>query len=138
MTQEQWAEMRYFRANEFDQDSIPGSGIAMAYKFVKVLDEVRHRCAFPFPIISGVRTREWNDIVGGVDGSSHMVDQDGHAWACDIAIWSRVPGQVTYRRALMVGTAWELGIRRIGIAESFVHLDMDPTKPTPRIWTYPV
>jgi hypothetical protein len=43
---------------------------------------------------------------------------------------------VTLKRAQLVEAAIDAGIRRIGFGNTFLHLDMDPSKPTPRHWLY--
>lgn len=131
MTRAEWDMIQFFSPSEFDSPDEPGSGEKMQKRFVEMLDSVRAKVGFPLYVMSGIRTPEHNKDVGGVDSSSH---EDG--WAADIAIVGRVGGVVSQRRAAVVFAAAELGFRRIGIGETFVHLDLDPSKPSPRIWTY--
>ena len=131
MTQGEWDQIQYFRPEEFDSPGDPCTGTEMQYNFVRLLDQLRDKVGFPVYINSGMRTPAHNKEVGGVDSSAHE-----SGWAADIAIVGRGGGVVSERRARVVFAASEIGFRRIGIAATFVHLDMDPTKPTPRIWTY--
>lgn len=131
MTESEWTEIKHFVPAEFDSPDAPGSGVGMQVMFMYTLDAIREGCGFPFHIMSGIRTVAHNTTVGGVDGSAHT-----GGWAADIALTGRTSGEITYRRALIVGYANLKGIRRIGIGKTFVHLDMDPTLPTPRMWLY--
>jgi len=131
VTAKEWSEIQHFKPEEFDSPGDPCTGMAMQYNFVRLLDMVRQKVGFPLYINSGMRTPAHNKEVGGVDSSAHE-----SGWAADLAIIGRVGGVVSERRARVVFAAVEVGFRRIGIAETFVHLDLDPSKPSPRIWTY--
>ena len=117
--------MRYFERSEFDSPDVKGSGAEMDTNFLRLLDELRHQCGFAFVINSGYRTRAHNKKVGGSPNSSHM-----KGLAVDIACRSSA------ERYLIVKHAFELGFSRIGIANSFVHIDNDAEKPLQVIWTY--
>lgn len=125
MTKEQWATIQYFRPNEFDSPDAPGSGEAMDYGFIFKLDFIRSQCPFPFYINSGIRTAAHNKEVGGVDSSAHV-----RGFAADIKVADSL------QRYTLIQYALNAGIQRIGIGSAFVHLDLDPTLPAPRIWTY--
>lgn len=132
MTQDEWALVRHFKPEEFDSPDEPGSGQHMRAEFVRALDALRDQIHFPLYVSSGMRTQKHNAEVGGVDSSAHEA-----GWAADLAVVGRIGGVVSERRMQLVMAALANGFRRIGIGETFVHLDMDPTKPTPRMWTYP-
>jgi len=74
---------------------------------------------------SGYRTKAHNAKVGGVDDSSHC-----GGWAADIAATS---GTIKFQ---IVNALLKAGFTRVGIANSFIHVDCDPTKPAQVIWTY--
>lgn len=128
MTPEEWATIHHFKAHEFDSPDEPGSGARMRYELVARLDRVRAAAMVPFRVNSGIRSAAHNAKVGGVDSSAHV-----NGWAADIALDSEPASE---KRALIVMQAVANGFRRIGIGETFVHLDCDPSKPAPRIWTY--
>jgi hypothetical protein len=117
--------MRYFTLDEFDSPDEPGSGARMRPEFLQKLDEARHLAGVPFQINSGYRTEAANRKAGGVPGSSHLT-----GWAADIQ------ATTSNRRYLVLSALIRVGIRRIGIAETFIHCDMDPTKPQSITWLY--
>ena len=81
-------------------------------------------------IRSGIRCPAHNKAVGGSDTSSHL---NGTGEDIDLPVKNRD----RYRFDL-VQAAIEAGFTRIGIAESFVHLDVDPSKNPERLWVYPI
>lgn len=120
-----WDNIKHFACSEFDSSDAPGSGTLMNIEFVAILDKLREKCGFPFIINSGYRTPSHNDTVGGKSESAHT-----KGVAADIAVSDGI------QRMLLVKHALETGINRIGVAKSFIHLDMDYTLPQNVIWTY--
>lgn len=117
--------MRYFDIEEFDSPDEPGSGQYMDDRFLEMLDNARHLAGIPFIINSGFRTPSANQDCKGLPNSSHL---DGYA--ADIRC-------VTSRdRAWIIGALLEAGFTRIGIGETFIHVDNDPTKPEEVMWHY--
>ena len=117
--------MRYFTLDEFDSPDEPGSGGQMQPQFLAKLDEARHIAGVPFRINSGYRTEAWNQRVNGSKGSSHLT-----GWAADIQ------ATTSNRRYLVLSALIRVGFRRIGIADTFIHVDMDPSKPQNITWLY--
>ena len=117
--------MRYFTLDEFDSPDLPGSGAQMQPEFLQKLDEARHIAGVPFIINSGVRSQAWNQRVNGSKGSSHLT-----GWAADIQ------ATTSNRRYLVLSALIRVGFRRIGIADTFIHVDMDPDKPQNVSWLY--
>ena len=133
--------MRHFNYKEFDSPDLLGSGKKyMDPIFLEFIDELRHRCKFPFFVTSGYRTQTYQDELtrrGYKTSKSRSAHQDG--LAADIAISD------SKKRALFLGFAIELTHElrlpiRMGIAGSnagnFIHLDLHPEKQSPRIWVY--
>ena len=120
-----WSEIKHFTPSEFDSPDKLGSGLDMDMQFIRKLDELRICLGTPIIITSGFRTEDHNTYVGGVPFSAHM-----KGLAADI----RVVGNE--QRYWLVSKALELGFTRIGIARSFVHLDIDLSLPHPRVWLY--
>ena len=65
-----------------------------------------------------------------MDSSAHLADEEKKSYAADIqARGSRLRGKIlTALRAV--------GFNRIGIAKSFVHVDIDPALPPEVTWLY--
>ena len=117
--------MKHFNLSEFDSPDFPNSGINMDKKFLLKIDTAREIAGVPFKITSGYRTKEQNEKVGGVIGSSHT---KGHA--ADVHCNNSVS------RFTIVNSLLKAGFNRIGIADTFIHVDDDPDKVTNVIWTY--
>lgn len=117
-------ELRYFSLEEFDSPDLPNSGINMDSEFLKMLDTARDTAGVPFKITSGYRSKEHNEKVGGVPNSSHL-----RGYAADIAC---VAGGDRY---IILNALIKAGFKRIGVANTFIHVDNDPDKPN-SVWTY--
>jgi len=117
--------MRYFTYEEFDSPDVPGSGHQMRDEFLLMLDEARHISGVPFRINSGMRSYEWNRRVGGSENSSHLT-----GWAADISATS------SNRRWVVIHALLQVQFTRIGVADTFVHVDCDPTKVENTMWLY--
>ena len=74
-------------------------------------------------VTSGYRCQAHNKQVGGVDDSAHM-----KGLAADIK-FDDVAHKFMLMRAFL-----DVGFRRIGIYESFIHVDVDKTKSQNVIW----
>lgn len=116
-----WSEVRHFTRGEFGRSG----DIDPCPDLVKMLDTAREIAGVPFVINSGIRTPERNAEVGGVDSSAHLT---GHA--VDI----RCPS--SRHRYLMLAALMEAGFRRIGVGDTFLHCDTDPSKPQNVLWFY--
>ena len=117
-----WSRIRYFRRAEFGQGE---PGVEPDPELVRMLDEARHIAGVPFVINSGLRTRARNAEVGGAPNSAHIT---GHA--VDI----RCPSN--RHRFLIVRACLDVGFRRVGIGQTFVHVDSSPDLPPDVIWLY--
>ena len=118
-------KMKYFNYEEFDSPDVQGSGQMMNEKILKMIDATRAALGKPIHINSGYRTPKHNAYVGGVESSSHLqglaIDID-----CD----------TSSERFELIEILLAIGFNRIGIASSFIHVDIDPIKTPNVIWTY--
>lgn len=91
------------------------------------LNHAREIAGIPFIITSGYRCEKHNDEVGGVPTSAHT-----KGLAVDIAFKN------SNQCFKIVRALYDAGFRRIGInfAKSFVHCDVDGSKPQDVLFKY--
>ena len=97
----------------------------MDVDFLAKLDKAREYANLPFIINSAYRSPEHNAKVGGKPGSSHI-----KGLAVDIS------AKDSRTRFLILDALFAVGFTRIGIADSFIHVDSDIDKSQNVIWTY--
>ena len=123
-------QLKNFKLEEFDSPDFKGSGKNMDANFMQLLDRARTEAGIPFKINSGYRTESHNAKVGGKPktntskGSSHM-----YGLAADIGCTDSVT------RSTIIAALIKVGFKRIGIAKTFLHTDLDNDKPN-AIWLY--
>ena len=122
--------MKYFKLSEFDSPDLVGSGEAMDMDFLSRLDQARSLCDIPFKITSGFRTQQYNEdlLARGYKASANSSHLKG--LAADIACTNSAA------RHIIVSALLKVGLNRIGIADTFIHVDRDPSKVANVIWTY--
>lgn len=94
-------------------------------ELVDILESIREFIGKPIIITSGVRCDKHNLAEGGKLDSAHLSGK-----AVDIRC-----DNSTYRYNL-ISYAISQGIMRIGIAKTFIHIDIDDNKPQEVIWLY--
>lgn len=114
-------ELRYFKVSDFDCRETGEND--MDEYFLRVLDELRDRCGFPFNISSGYRSAEHSEERDKERPGTHA-----QGIAADIKVYNGA------QRYAIVREAMEMGFSGIGIAKSFVHVDIRSTRPV--LWTY--
>jgi len=97
----------------------------MNQEFLLKLDEARERAGIPFVINSAYRSPEHNAKIGGKPNSSHL-----KGLAVDISVTN------SRQRFIVLNALLEVGFTRIGIADTFLHVDLDSEKSKDVIWTY--
>lgn len=93
--------------------------------FLLKLDEARERAGIPFVINSAYRSPEHNAKIGGKPNSSHL-----KGLAVDISVTN------SRQRFIVLNALLNVGFTRIGIADTFIHVDLDNGKSKDVIWTY--
>ena len=117
--------MKYFNYFEFDSPDVQGSGQLMDKEVLDLVDQVRELYGKPIHITSGYRTEAHNEKVNGRPGSSHL-----KGLAIDVACTASAD------RYRLIELFMLVGFNRIGIADTFIHVDLDKDKVQNVIWTY--
>jgi len=118
-------KFKYFTYEEFDSPDFLGSGELVSNELISMLDVARKKYGKSMAINSGYRTIEHNAKVGGKPTSSHL-----KGLAADISCTNSTD------RFLLEGILREVGFTRIGIGNSFIHVDIDKDKAQKVLWTY--
>jgi len=117
--------MRYFKLKEFDSPDEKGSGSKMSEELLSMLDIARKKFGKPIKINSGYRTVTHNKNVGGKPSSSHL-----KGLAADISC------KTSNDRFKLINVLIETGFNRIGVAGTFIHVDIDKNKTPNVMWVY--
>lgn len=118
-----WSKIKHFKQREFCCKC--GCGYCDPHpQLVAALDLARSKSSVPFIISSGCRCDKHNNDVGGTKNSSHVI-----GYAVDLSYASGAIG-------IMLLKALTPFFDRIGVGKGFIHVDIDPAKPTPTLWTY--
>lgn len=117
--------MRHFKPQEFACPCCGAGSDKMDAGLLLHLDAARHMAGNPFVINSAYRCEDHNKAVGGVPGSAHT-----RGLAVDIA------AQGSRQRFIIAQALMARGLTRIGVASSFVHVDVDTTKDQEVMWLY--
>ena len=113
--------MRYFKLSDFDCQETGNN--EMSEEFLEKLDELRHKCGFPFIITSGYR-----DKTHSIEARKAKAGTHAKGIASDIRINN---GNEAYE---IIKQAQSMGFTGIGLAKTFVHVDTRKTMPV--IWSY--
>lgn len=112
---------KYFAIEEFDCQETGEN--EMVPEFIHSLDELREKCGFPFTITSGYRSERHS-----IEAAKQTPGTHAQGIAADIAV-----ANGTQRRSI-IKNALELGFGGIGVAKTFVHVDIRTQEPV--VWAY--
>ena len=118
-------KFKYFTYEEFDSPDFVGSGKLVSDELISMLDVARKKYGKYMVINSGYRTIEHNAEVGGKPESSHL-----KGLAADISCTNSTD------RFLLEGILREVGFTRVGMGNTFIHVDIDKEKTQKVLWTY--
>jgi len=114
-------DLKFFSIDEFNCQ-YSGEN-EMKDTFLHKIDQLRYMCGFPFVITSGYRSADHP-----IEAKKETPGTHAQGIAADIKVTN---GAEKYK---ILQHAMALGFTGIGIADSFVHVDIRKT--TPVIWTY--
>ena len=116
---------KYFSAKEF-RACVPSCSIEqMEPGFLELLDRVREAAGIPLVVNSAYRSPAHEKKMGRKGTSSHCEGK-----AMDIRC------STSTNRYKIIKAALECGIRRIGVAKTYIHLDNSETHAQDVIWDY--
>lgn len=116
--------MNYFKESEFTCNGQPCFD-KMDKSFLEKLDKAREIADIPFSLNSSWRSIEHNKKEGGSKTSSHL-----KGVAVDISVTNST------QRYEILKAILEAGFNRVGVADTFIHVDDDKSKYQNLIWTY--
>ena len=116
---------KYFTASEFLRCTPSCTIDKMDAAFLAKLDEVRERAGIPLVLNSAYRSPAYEKKHGRTGTSAHCLGK-----AVDIRC------RTSANRYKILKAALECGIRRIGVAATYVHLDTSGTHAQDVIWDY--
>ena len=92
---------------------------------IQMWDEVREICGFPIKLNRGCSCEKHNKKVGGKDTSSHITGKAGD-----------VKAVASRKRLKIIEAMLKVGFNRIGVGKTFIHGDIDKSKPQKVMWVY--
>lgn len=118
---------KYFQPAEFRRCTPPCSIDDMQQNFLTLLDAIRERAGVPLVLNSAYRSRDYERSKGRSGNSAHTL-----GLAVDIRCYN------TATRWRIIKAAMSLGVSRIGIGDTFVHIDTGGSRGLPPnvLWTY--
>ena len=123
-------EFKHFNWDEFDSPDAPGSGYMCSIDLLHKLNIAREHAKCPFKITSGFRTKAYNKDLQKRGYKASVNSSHCKGLAADIAITDNK------KRWTIINALIKAGFNRIGISETFCHVDIDHDKQQHVIWTY--
>jgi len=115
--------IKHFKAGEFACRHC--GKVLIESRLIEILEALREHMGKPLVITSAYRCPVHNRRIGGVNNSAHV-----GGYAVDIKCTNSLDRQKILEFLL------SRGVERIGIHPAFIHFDLDPQKPSPRVWLY--
>ena len=113
--------------NREGADAMRGRVANLHPRLLQLLEELETRMGFELDINSGYRDPEHNKDVGGVENSEHTYDP---AEGADIFC------QRSGTRYTMLKHIYDLGVTRVGVGKTFIHIGISVDHPQHVAWTY--
>lgn len=119
---------RNFDREEFEEE---GCDVRIDPFIPKLCQAIRTAWGAPVYITSGVRSQHRNIEVGGAPNSSHL-----RGLAVDISDNNKGEMLSSKFRYVAMMTLINMNIGRIGLANTFIHFDIDKEKGQDVVWMY--
>ena len=116
---------KWFSASEFLRCTPSCTIFQMDGAFLDLLDAIRERAGIPLVLNSAYRNGAWELSHGRMGTSAHTKGQ-----AVDIRC------NTSANRYKIIAAALRCGIKRIGVAHTYIHLDNSKTHAQDVIWDY--
>lgn len=106
-------------------------GLQLGPKIIAIALIIEKEIGQSLQVTSGARCPKYNaTIKGAIPGDAHTSSE-----AIDVAVdFSSPAGRELGSRIIIA--AVKAGIKRFGIAKTYIHMDSAATLPTPRMWLY--
>jgi len=119
------SDFKYFKLEDFDCQETGDN--EMDAEFIHKLDQLREACGFPFIITSGFRSKDHS-----IEKRKEKAGTHAQGIAADIKVSNGI------QRYKIVEEAIKMGFTGIGIASSFVHVDIRSIdgNESPVMWCY--
>jgi hypothetical protein len=95
---------------------------------IRIFNLIREKMGKPIVVKSACRCHAYNKKVGGKPNSAHLPDANGMSHALDIEINN------SSDRFFIAYELMQLGIKRIGAYETFIHFDCSKSHPQKVLW----
>ncbi len=116
---------KHFPEQEFNRCTPSCSLQDMKQDTMDRLDKARDIAGIPFVLSSAYRSRAWDKSKGRSGNGAHTKGQ-----AVDIRCTS------SHNRYIIIKALLAVGFNRIGVSQSFIHVDDCETRKQEVIWTY--
>ena len=116
---------KYFTEKEFNNCTPPCSLSDMDVEFMNILDAIREEAGIPLVINCAYRNSDYDTLKGRSGNSAHC-----YGLGVDIRC------NDSTNRFKILKAAIKLGINRIGIGKTFVHIDISKDLPQNVLWHY--
>lgn len=117
---------KYFKLEEFTNTQKTHTISELKTELVDLMDKMRGECGFPWKIVSGYRTVSENKLTkDAVHDSAHTTREAVDIYCVD-----------SRKRQILLDIVRKNGINRIGIGDTFIHIDISKTLPQNVTWVY--
>lgn len=116
---------RYFTDSEFRKCNPPCRIDDMQQSTLDMMDAVRELAGIPLVINCAYRSREYDKAKGRSGNSAHV-----KGMGVDIRC------NTSQNRMKILRACYKVGVRRIGIGKTFIHIDNDTSLPQDVAWDY--